>query len=106
MDYGCQTRFLTSARACKQHVYLLLMDKRLKDAQESALSLTSQMLGLPRDSHGNLAQTSEWRANFIRLATVHFLFYHGTTTENTPYDPSTGSSLELRFPFLYPDASP
>src|SRR5436190_18833555 len=37
-----------------------LLDKLLQGAQESALSLTSQMLGLPHDSNGNLAQTSEW----------------------------------------------
>ena len=83
-----------------------MLDKLLQGAQESALSLTSQMLGLPHDSNGNLAQTSEWRANFIRLATGHDQCFHGSTTEDTPYDPSSGSSPKLRFPFLYPDTSP
>jgi hypothetical protein len=82
-----------------------IVDKLLQDAQESALSLTSQMLGLPHDSNGNLAQSSECRANLIRLATGHNLCFPGSTTENTPYDPSAGSSPELRFPFLYPDTS-
>jgi hypothetical protein len=87
------------------HSLSSMVDKLLQGARASALSVTSQMLGLPGDSKKSLAQTSEWRANFIRLATVHDQCFPSSTTENTPYDPSPVSSPESRFPFLYPDTS-
>ena len=82
-----------------------MVDILLQGTLASALSFTSQILGLPSDSNRSLAQTSEWRANFIRLVMVHDQCFPGSTTENTPYDPSPGSPPESRFPFLYPDTS-
>ncbi len=79
-----------------------LIDMLLQTALASTSPVTSQRQGHPNDSNGSIARTSEWRANFIRIATVHDQCFPVSTTENTPYDPSPTS----RFPFLYPSTAP
>jgi hypothetical protein len=89
-----------------QHSLPDMVNTLLQGALASAVSVISQLQGLPGGSNGSLVQTSDLRANFIRLATVHDQCFPGSTTENTPYDPSPGEQPESRFPFLYPNTSP
>lgn len=78
------------------------IDMVLQTAVASTSPVTSQPQGQLNDSYGSIARTSAWRANFIRIATVHDQCFPLSTTENTPYDPSPTS----RFPFLYPSTPP
>jgi len=82
------------------------VDTLLQAVLQFALPATSHVQGLPADLNKSLARTSEWRAIFIRIATVHNQCFPASTTENTIYDPSPASSSESRFPYLYPSTSP
>lgn len=88
------------------HLPFSKVDTLLQGLLQFALPAISQVQGLPGELNKSLARTSEWRAIFIRIATVHNQCFPASTTENTTYDPCPASPSESRFPYLYPSTSP
>lgn len=81
------------------------IDMLMKEVLQSTFHTRPQPQEMPFKLNNSISRTSEWRAIFSRIATIHDNCFHGSTTECTLYDPSPASPLQESFPYLYPSTS-